>query len=168
MSAEYDNYLKEHIGAVKRAARWMIDHKVGLDDGLDVNEVLMNVERHDASKYEPEEYIPYDAYFYGDKDEELFDYAWLHHIHCNPHHWQYWLLVTDDDDGDEKLMPLEIPKECVYEMIADWWSFSWRSGDLREVFTWYADHRDRIIIHEITRKYVEGILEEIDGLLEEA
>ena len=168
MSAEYDSYLKEHIGAVQKAVQWMLDNEIGDINSLDVHQLLMDVENHDASKYWPEEYAVYDAYFYGTLDEEIFNYAWLHHIHHNPHHWQYWLLVTDDNEGIEKLVPMEMPRECAYEMVADWWSFSWRNGNLREVLAWYAEHRDSIILHENTRKYVESILEEIDGLLKEA
>lgn len=159
MSAEYNRYLTEHIGAVKKAALWMLD-KLAIVSELDYVErdtLLRNVQCHDASKYVAEEYDPYDAYFYGEKDEDAFNFAWLHHIHANPHHWQHWLLVNDDDG----FMALEMPKVYVFEMVADWWSFSWRTGNLSEVFNWYESHRDVMILHDATRELVEGILNEI-------
>ena len=99
----------------------------------------------------------------GGRDEGAFDVAWLHHIHHNPHHWQHWLLFEDENGGKPKA--LEMPKEHALEMVADWWSFSWRSGNLREVFGWYGEHRDRIVLHPSTRKYVESVLGEIDEKL---
>ena len=124
---------------------------------------LDKVLEHDKSKYGYVEYAPYDEYFYGTKDEEAFNRAWLHHIHNNPHHWQHWVLVNDDGKPDHpgKIVPLEMPKLDVLEMIADWWSFSWRSGDLAEIFIWYEAHKSHIVFHPNTREYVERVLDEI-------
>ena len=163
MSKEYDNYLNEHIDAVNKAARWML-WKLPVSDELtnkECIEILGNVAHHDKSKYGADEYYAYDAYFYGEKDEDAFNQAWLHHIHVNEHHWPHWVLVTDDREGDEKIVSLEMPKANAFEMVADWWSFSWRSGNLGEVFDWYVDHKDRIFLHPSTRAYVERILGEI-------
>ena len=171
MSAEYDNYLKEHIDAVMRAASWMVFH---LDaafslSNTDIGDFILNVRRHDRSKYLSIEYVPYDAYFYGKKDVEAFNKAWLHHIHLNPHHWQHWVLVHDDGavGSDGKAEPIEMPKVHALEMVADWWSFSWRSGKLDEVFGWYEEHKDGIILHPSTRAYVESVLAEIRQRIEE-
>lgn len=53
-----------------------------------------------------------------------------------------------------------MPLEYVIEMIADWWSFSFRSGNLREIFGWYDKHKE-IKLHPKTRKLVEDILARI-------
>lgn len=169
MSKQYDEYLREHIGAVWKAAEWMsanLDAIIDLSD-FEAGMFAYNTSVHDRSKFDGEEYDAYDAYFYGEKDVEAFNRAWLHHIHSNPHHWQHWLLVNDDgkyrDPG--KVVPLEMPKIFVLEMIADWWSFSWRSGNLREIFEWYDKNKDNIILHPNTRRYVEDVLAEIrEGL----
>jgi len=165
MSKQYDEYLHEHIENVTKSAQWIIDNigdSVGLDKGQ-MAEFIVNASYHDDSKRSFAEYGPYDAYFYGEKDEEAFNRAWLHHIHENPHHWQYWLLVNDDGKyrDPDKVIPLEMPKVYALEMVADWWSFSWRSGNLTEVFDWYEDHKDNIILHQNTRRYVEDVLDEI-------
>lgn len=171
MSLDYDQYLKEHIRAVNNALRWMIDN-LNLND-LGFNDILMTdalwtAADHDKSKYDDAEYDAYDAYFYGGnrsyKVVQDFNYAWLHHIHNNPHHWQHWILVNDDPE--EGTIALEMPLIFVLEMIADWWSFSWRQGKLDELFIWYADHEDHIMLHKNTRKLVEEILNRIQDKLE--
>ena len=90
---QYDMYLSEHIGNVRKS--WdLIKDKI--DDNELVNEVTALVINHDKSKYGEEEYEPYLEYFYGDKDEDAFNVAWNHHQKSNPHHWQYWLLREDE------------------------------------------------------------------------
>lgn len=165
MSKQYDEYLHEHIENVNKAARWIrknIGDVVGLDEGHMID-FMMHAHYHDDSKFSITEYGPYDAYFYGEKDEDAFNRAWLHHIHENPHHWQHWLLMNDDGKYRDpaKVVPLEMPKVYALEMVADWWSFSWRSGNLTEVFDWYEEHKDNIILHPNTRSYVEYVLAEI-------
>jgi len=165
MSEKYDEYLQSHIEAVGRAAQWMVGNLSAVDELTreEKDAFIIHAHNHDSSKFDPTEYVPYDDYFYGEPDEELFNYAWLHHIHNNPHHWQYWLLMNDDGKyrDPSKVVPLEMPKVYALEMIADWWSFSWRAGNLMGMFDWYDEHRDFIILHESTREYVERVLDEI-------
>lgn len=165
MSAEYDNYLNEHIGNVATGLNWMLQNLPGrLFNQSDFELALSNAEQHDNSKYSIEEYPAYDAYFYGgEKTQEVkddFDYAWLHHQNGNPHHWQFWVLIEDDkkNGGGLSLRALEMPLCYVYEMIADWWTFSWRNNNLMEIFEWYDGHREVMVLHEKTREVVEKIL----------
>lgn len=168
MSYAYDEYLTEHIGNVNKGLHWMLDNiwlsqkeKSAIEDAM--------LHEHDASKYDAEEYEAYDKYFYGGnrsfKVVQDFNYAWLHHIHHNPHHWQYWVLLEDDPESEMPYKALEIPLPYIFEMIADWWSFSWKNGNLFEIFNWYADHRGKQIIHPKSREIVEYILEKIWKIL---
>ena len=163
MSKQYDEYLKNHIEAVQHAMAWMYDYKI-----FDTPGYLYKTWSHDSSKFTPEEYQAYDDYFYGNPEktkEEInraFNYAWLHHIHKNPHHWQHWLL--QEDEGT--LNALEMPERYVYEMVADWWSFSWVKQNLTEIFDWYEEHKGKMILHENTRALVEDILFKIKGAME--
>ena len=182
MIIKYDAYLKTHRECVNHAISFFLNRldKTKLDDilpTLNTYELMINVCRHDASKNSQEEYNAYDDYFYADKRTpeilQAFDYAWLHHLHNNPHHWQYWILKEDEGSVFNNSMivkPLEMPDIFILEMLADWWSFSWRNflsshdkNDLYEVFNWYNEHTDKMLLHENTKKKVEDIL----GLLRE-
>ena len=169
MSKEYDEYLKSHIDSVRQAGEWMAKNLSYFKEAPASfrNNFLGNVMRHDKSKYYSCEYDAYDAYFYGKKDEDAFNRAWLHHIHVNEHHWQHWLLMNDDGKyrDPDKVIALEMPEIFVFEMIADWWSFSWKCGNLNEIFNWYEEHKDNVILHEKTRRRVEDILDEMKTIL---
>ena len=162
MSIEYDEYLKEHIGNVKKAYTWLEEHLPQVTD--DVHWSLSHsLSGHDESKYSESEYDAYDKYFYGGNRSfavvEAFNQAWNHHIHNNPHHWQYWVLLEDDPKSGEPYIALAMPDEYIVEMICDWWSFSWKSGELTEIFDWYDKHKGIMKLHKNTSKTVESILQ---------
>lgn len=173
MSLDYDQYLHDHIGYVNTALRWMADNlsfsDIGITD-VHMSDAMWNASDHDKSKYDDEEYDAYDRYFYGGNRSyqvvQDFNKAWLHHIHHNPHHWQYWVLIEDDPEEENTFIPLEMPIVYILEMIADWWAFSWKNGKLDEIFVWYADHENRIVFHKNTRRIVEDILNKIQDVLE--
>lgn len=156
MSVEYNEYLNQHIANVQRGYDWLITHFPDLLKWMSGYEYILKI--HDNSKYTPEEYDAYDRYFYGkNRSFEVvkdFNYAWLHHIHHNPHHWQFWILQHDDEPEEI----LEMPMHYIIEMICDWWSFSWKTGNLNEIFDWYEKHKNMKLGKE-TRKKVEYILE---------
>ena len=162
MSQEYTNYIQEHKANVEKAYHWLVEHRIIEQEWTACT--YENIVEHDMSKYSKYEYDAYDKYFYGKRTKEVekaFNYAWLYHIHNNPHHWQYWVLKHDDEPEEA----LEMPKEYVYEMISDWWSFSHKTGNLREIFDWYKKHKD-MVLHPNTRKLVEDILNKIKEILE--
>lgn len=169
MSKEYDDYLIEHKANVKRAFAWMkenipetlVDCKEDIEYQIEFG--------HDHSKTMSDEYNAYDRYFYGGNRSyavvQAFNYAWLLHIHRNPHHWQHWMLINDDPKEGEAIMDMQY--NYVIEMICDWWSFSWKAGNLYEIFTWYDDRKDYIKLSTNTRIVVEMILEKMRRKLEE-
>lgn len=165
MSWEYDNYLEEHITNVANAYMWL--HKNMSIILLPEYEYGHIIRSHDKSKYESAEYDAYDAYFYGKNKSyqvvQEYNYAWLHHIHHNPHHWQYWVLINDEDGT----VALDMPYNYIIEMICDWWSFSWKSGNLRGIFSWYDEHKNNMILSDETQKTVEDILNKIEQYLNE-
>lgn len=159
MSREYDNYLEQHKANVRKGFEWIRDN---------LPEVVSNIPNlewqicfaHDESKTQPDEYEAYDRYFYGNNRSyqvvQDFNYAWLNHLHRNPHHWQYWILINDDPELGEIIM--DMPINYIIEMICDWWAFSWDKGDLMEMFKWYDERKDYIKLSEKTRRGVENIL----------
>ena len=165
MSLEYDDYLRQHINNVANAYEWLMRNINGADMfGVGQNYIWS----HDKSKFTSYEYDPYDEYFYCDRKtmeiKSNFNYAWLHHIHNNKHHWQYWVLINDD--SEEGIIALDIPYKYVLEMIADWWSFSWKSGNLYEIFDWYDSRKAHMILSKNTREAVEEILSEMKEKLD--
>lgn len=159
MSKAYTDYIITHVQNTVRAYAWL-KHR-----GIITKDLTDRIMKHDASKYSNAEFEPYDAYFYGERTPEVverFNYAWLHHIHANDHHWQHWVLINDEDGT----VALEMPEDCVYEMICDWWSFSHKIGNLYSMFDWYTSHKDLMILHPNTRALVEKILTDIKIALE--
>ena len=168
MSYEYDQYLREHRENVAKGFRWLEDNLPGLTMSHEfLSDQICN--NHDRSKDTPEEYHAYDAYFYGkNKSFEVvqnFNRAWLHHIHRNPHHWQYWVLINDNPNEGEVILDMDY---CyILEMVCDWWAFSWKKGNLYEIFSWYREHRDYMKLSAKTRRTVEEILDKILEKLDE-
>ena len=181
MSIAYDEYLNEHVGAVKKGWMWMEENLLPrLRDYISANykkdefdpmdsamEVRNLIDAHDQSKIEPDEYYFYDDYFYGGNRShevvENFHRAFLNHLHRNPHHWQYWVLTSDNAGEPERYV--EIPLRYIFEMICDWWSFSWRAGNLTTIFKWWDEHKDHIRMHKKSRRTVEKILSEMKKIL---
>lgn len=169
MSWQYDLFLRQHKENVKKGFNWICCNLPELTN--DISTAAWQTEfSHDSSKEEPDEYEAYDAYFYGGNRSyavvQDFQKAWLLHIHRNPHHWQYWVLINDDPKEGEII--LEMPYDYILEMICDWWSFSWASENLYEIFEWYGEHKNYMKLGKKTRKTVEDILEKIQSKLDEA
>lgn len=164
MSEKYDEYLKKHISNVRKGFFWI---KRSLPEvllkipGVDYS---WYIDFHDDSKTIPDEYEAYDAYFYGKRTKAVdanFKRMWLEHIHRNPHHWQYWVL--NNDDGTTETLDMDYP--YIIEMICDWWSFSWETGNLFEIFDWYQANRKKIKLSRKTRNTVEDILDKLEAKL---
>lgn len=162
MSVQYDLYLASHRENVAKGFEWIQEHLPELVNTVDsINwQVCYN---HDSSKDLPDEYEAYDKYFYGNNKSyavvQNFNKAWLMHIHRNPHHWQHWILINDDPG--EGMVIMDMPYKYIIEMICDWWAFSWKKGNLNEIFSWYDEHKDYIKLSDKTRKTVEDILEKL-------
>ena len=167
MSVDYSKYLEQHTSNVFKGYHWI---KNNLPEILNDSDYEIQIRcYHDYSKYSVEEYDAYDKYFYGgDKTETVeknFELAWLHHIHKNPHHWQYWVLINDDPG--EGMVILDMPHNYIVEMICDWWAFSWAKGNLYEIFNWYDERKNYMKLSDKTRNTVEDILQKLKAKLDE-
>lgn len=165
MSNQYDAYLTKHKDGVSKAFEWI---NLNMHELIYPNETQLRnqIATHDESKFSPEEYDAYDAYFYGTNKTfmvvENFNKAWLHHIHNNPHHWQHWVLLQDEGT----VVCVDMPMNYIIEMICDWWSFSWTDGNLFEIFDWYEDNKKNMDLSDLTRTIVEGMLNQMRETLE--
>lgn len=172
MSKKYDEYIKHHQFNVYKAFEWLEQNLPELFEDESFKAICRHLceYEHDQSKYSEEEYSAYDAYFYsGNRSYKVvndFNMAWLHHIHCNPHHWQHWVLINDDPDEGEIIM--DMPDEYIIEMVCDWWSFSFTKGNLYEIFDWYKEHEKHMKLSKYTRDHVEDILNMIKMKLQKS
>ena len=161
MSKEYDNYLKEHKENVMKAWEWLHEHVREEFLEIDWDNSYCNCKEHDASKDCLLEYRAYDQYFYpkteADKNEELFEQAWLHHIHNNPHHWNYWVIV--ESPYNEKT--LKMPDVYIIEMLCDWMSFSFKCGDLNEIIRFYEKNKHEMVLDDETRIIITRVIQKI-------
>ena len=119
---------------------------------------------HDLSKFGPAEWGAYVNAFYAKRGDATarrlaFDVAWNHHQKVNPHHWQYWLLITDSDDP--RLRPLPIPDRYVREMVADWYGAGMAISGKNDVEGWYLDNKEKIIFEPDTRARVEATIQRL-------
>lgn len=166
MSREYDQYLEFHKASVRDAYQWfkrnmpefVLESLINSGLTLEALEHQILVE-HDVSKTRFDEYSAYDRHFYAgilqSETQGAFDLAWLKHIHRNPHHWQYWVLLSDDF---RSIPALEIPQNYVLEMLCDWWSFSWRNYEPDRIFEWWDRHKDNMILHPKTQELIHDVI----------
>ena len=140
--AKYNKYIKSHCEDVQKAYDYLKEYLY--DDifpllEIPEEEMDRNIEKHDETKYSKEEFQPYVDHFYGnnggEQKEESPEYqkAWRHHYNNNPHHPEFWGKGTD------------MPFSAFLEMMCDWWSFSWKNGNLREIIDfWQKDKPEKI------------------------
>jgi len=115
---------------------------------------------HDLSKFRRDEWIPYREYYYGKNKayvQNVFDLAWLKHIHRNKHHWQYYILL--EDEGNTKL--IEMPFIYVLEMVADWVGAGIAITGKMEVWNWYEKNKHRMQFHPNVRMEVEDLIADL-------
>jgi hypothetical protein len=156
-------------------AKYIIHHKAFVfRAGLVLKVPIWRLLIHDWSKLLPCEWFPYAENFYGTRKtrealeaqakygcaelapwgefvEDRFNAAWLHHIHWNKHHWNYWVLVQED--GGPIAIPM--PDKYIREMVADWFGAGKAITGSWEAQEWYDKHKDKMILHPETRKELE-------------
>lgn len=164
---EYLKYLADHISAFKSCYPLAIEA---------ILEVIPSAEStlkryktppdHDTDKFRNDIFNNYLNYLYPDGDvkdgkwisvtpsvKEDFYEAWNEHQNHNPHHWQYWVCITDDYG----YKAIEMPINYVAEMLADWATFMY-IGKSKNMMNWYLTHKDKMILHPNTRKLVDQCL----------
>lgn len=158
---------------------YVLKHKyfvfiAGLKTGAPIWRLIV----HDLSKFRLDEFIPYAQYFYDDglkKREDIdsfllfsnpesapfgyfvkdrFNMAWLLHQRRNPHHWQWWYLVQDNDPST----PIPMPESFIREMVADWAGAGRTITGGWTVAEWYNKNKDKIQLHPDTRELVEMLI----------
>ncbi len=135
----YIEWLEDHIRFVIRAGKGL-----GVPDDQLIN--------HDASKWDEPEFTAYAKHFQGGGNPDLFIEMRLHHVHNNPHHWQYW-------EFPEGVM--EMPHNYALEMVANWIGTKMKFTGRWDITKWLINNIGSINIHPNTAKYVNGVLNEL-------
>lgn len=106
---------------------------------------------HDWSKFTPLEFDVYRRRYTKNHSytESEWKYAWLHHIHQNPHHWEHWLLREN---------PLQMPETYVREMVADWLAAGRSYQGSFNIQPWIDANACKMILHPETIKILSEIL----------
>ena len=78
---------------------------------------------HDLSKYTPTEFCQGVKYYSGvrspnegEREQNGYSLAWMHHKGRNRHHFEYW---TDYNLKEHKVAPVKMPLKFVVEMFCD-------------------------------------------------
>jgi len=112
---------------------------------------------HDLSRFTPAEFFPYANYFYGKKsllNKVRFNSAWELHKSRNKHHWEYWVTIRVGVPTEI----LEMPAKYMSEMICGWIAAGKIHANTTNIESWYNANKDRIILHENTRVWVEDYI----------
>lgn len=149
----YKKYIEFHRSNVKKAYKFLnsfiIDNFNLTKDELEI--LKKNIENHDLSKYDNDEFIPYALYFYGkEKDENVvqnFKNAVNIHKSKNPHHYEYWTSKNQ-----------EMPTIYIIEMVCDWWAFSLQKKKNLEILNWYENNKNKLKLGKNETRKVEQIL----------
>ncbi len=128
--------------------------------------ILFQGVRHDLSKYSPAEFIPGAKYYMGTKSpnegersENGYSLAWMHHKGRNKHHFEYW---TDYNPQTKRVEPVEMPMRYVAEMFCDRVAASkiYNGEDYNQHMSieYFNNGRQRRTIHSKTSELLENLL----------
>lgn len=156
METTLKNHVDHHRLLIKEAWR-LIQPELEKTFSLSLNEwyfVHNLVLKHDVSKYSEEELYGYAQWFYSlHKDKDLFNCALVHHYNCNPHHWQYWLLVDTCVRDSGIVKPVKMPLTYTIEMMLDWTAMSMEKKDSGPG-SFYASQSGEMALHKVTRESI--------------
>lgn len=148
--AAYLATLYTHIGYVKEAGPL-----------LKVPDELLSI--HDETKLSVCEIGAYVKNFQGGGDPVGFPFAWLHHIHLNPHHWQFWRFPDRWSMAGSNIVDgaLPMPEVFAREMVADWMGSSMAYTGDWNMSAWLTKNIPRIRLHPETATFVADVLADL-------
>lgn len=149
---KYAESLVNHISHVREAGEMI---------GVNIEQLSV----HDDSKWTHDEFPYYANNFHGDPHNpdapDGFAGAWLHHVHQNPHHWQYWIFpdgFTPRNSNVENGV-VQMPPMFALEMIADWMGASMAYTGSWDMQEWLWKNMPKIRVHSKTAEYLRGKLD---------
>lgn len=172
MKKQYTEYINNHINNVKLCYEKAIDafrivFPEIYEDEKQLGFLLGNLQNHDESKFSPHEFYHYGMRFFPmegiDPDDKFiinnFELAWLHHVHNNPHHPGYWVLVEDN-----KIKIFDMPDIYIIEMLCDWMAMSVHFNSSTEDY-WNSDSAKKLPMSEYTKSKVNEFMENMNMII---
>ncbi|EAY11170.1 hypothetical protein TVAG_498640 [Trichomonas vaginalis G3] len=157
---EYREYIKEHVNNVITVFNKL--KELNLIPNEIIDQLEINVHKHDESKYSPEEFDAYRRRFFpvneAEKKASFYDFnlAWEHHKKCNPHHSESPMWYDERTKTAKPMDPL-----YAFELICDWQAmsikFNNRCIDFYHKYPKYKLHQD-------TRNLIEPIIMKLDSV----
>lgn len=163
MIAFYERYTHEHIERVRRCLTLLASV---MECG---EELIERAKDHDASKFSPEERIPYvwlteyhrcrrngEPFEYPEGVEESVKQAIKHHVTSNRHHPEFHCDPNDMSNVD------------LIEMVCDWTAMSQKYNQDGGSARGWADKTigSRIAFNDDNRQFIYRIIDELDRLIE--
>lgn len=137
---------------------------------------------HDWSKFTPTEFIHYARWIHGhykgqpEKYKIFWARSWLHHLHCNPHHPEHWVLSWRGDPGfyndlGVPLAPfvtvLPMPRTYVREWVADMMATGYKLNGHVDIAEFLNQAGPSWILHPVTvyrlNQLMRGLGYRLDG-----
>ena len=121
--------------------------------------------KHDMSKFSPVEFLESVKYYQGNrspidrcKEVNGWSKAWQHHKGRNDHHYEYF--IDNLDNGGEAI---EMPKDCVLELIADYLgagrAYMGKSFSYKKEYEWWENKKQKpLLMHKNTKKFIDEVL----------
>lgn len=121
------------------------------------------LEVHDLSKFSLDEFGSYAMHFEGGGAPVLFENAWHHHLHHNPHHWQHWIFPDGFAmrEGRSERGVLPMPRRYALEMVADWMGAGFAYAGSWDMSDWLRANLPKIVVHSQTAAYLRRVLTDI-------
>jgi hypothetical protein len=158
--SEYKTYIRNHVSNVQKvSAKYNneICSRFPISDEIK-EDIELNVELHDLSKYGANEFAQYRQKFYPIKDETpndvIFQTACDHHYKVNRHHPEHYLI--------DKKSAKEMPMQFIVEMVYDWEAMGLKFGG--NATEWYEKQSNKLILHPNTRRDLEKVLSILDEI----
>lgn len=138
---EYLDYVERHYDNVQKA--WKVIQEKCKDMSFIRDEATFwalnhDIEHHDISKLDKEEFFAYRSYFYPTKleipNKAEFKEAWDHHLQNNDHHWQNWTKVYQEKSA--------LPEICLVHNIVDWMAMGYEFNDTAQEY--YESNKHKI------------------------
>ena len=162
---KYLSHIKKHRKLVKEC--WRVFKKLKETNGLLADDFFYwtiegNIENHDASKIEADEFYPFCQWFYPEpnavKRVKYFLHGVNRHIRRNKHHPEYWVVI----DADAKQTILDMPTEYIIEMMMDWCAISIAFEN--KPSEWYDSKGPKKIMSRDTLNFVDKWMPTIDRI----